>query len=398
VLIITPENTWPKRGGTTELLYNLATGMTELGLVVYFASYINRYQTAPLPNFRQFFYQDYARSAKNGGASWRAARHVGRAVDINLNVLRMNCDPQFLRFLCGILNGINPDVVLIGTCWPAAAAVAASRTYGVPTVQYLNAIESDPSHGLSLPNRLMARLLEDRGISASTKTTLVSEEDKKILVARGVERSKLEIVPNCVDYEKYQRVEEKDTESVRRCLGVDGAPLVAFVGGLDYPPNKTAVRRIRELIAPRVTSRLPSTKFLVIGPHPPMEYHHHAIVFTGALYDHELASHISAADVCIAPVDWGTGTRIKILEYFSAGKAVVSTPIGALGIEASNGKDIIIEGDYERFCDGLIGILQDPERRRIIGANAKQIARTYSRKVVARKMAEVLSSASLAIP
>jgi len=394
--IVLLENTWPKRGGTSELLYNFAFGLAELGFEVHFASFINRYQKEPLPIFRQHFYHDYARGEcpSKSTLGITALRRLGQAANVNANVLRVNFDISFRRFLRSVLRTHGVEVVLIGTCWPAPATVAAASSMGIPTVQYLNAVESDSLHGLSLPNRLLAHWTEGVGISASFKTTVVSEEDKKILLRRGFAEEGLVLIPNCVDYRKYELVTGDQVLEVRRRLGARDRPIIVFVGGLDYPPNRLAVRRIYETIAPAVLREIPDAIFLVIGPNPPEEYVHPSIIYTGGLYDQELAAHILAADIGIAPIELGTGTRLKVLEYFAAGKPVVSTTIGALGLEAKHGKNIMIADQYSKFSEHVTSILNSPPLGKELGEEAKVVAKEkYSREVLAEKLALVLEEA-----
>lgn len=324
-----------------------------------------------------------------------ALKRVAQAAKVNSNVLRANLDIAFRRFLRSVLRTFHTDMVLIGTCWPAPSTVAAARSSGIPTVQYLNAVESDALHGLSLPNRLLAHWTEDIGISSSFRTTVVSHEDKEILLRRGFPEERLVVVPNCVDYQKYESVAADEILDIRRRLGAERRSVVVFVGGLDYPPNRLAVRRICEVIAPAVVREIRDALFLIIGPNPPREYSHPSIVYTGALYDRELAGHILAADVGIVPIELGTGTRLKVLEYFAAGKPVVSTRIGAMGLEVQHGRNIMIADNYSKFSEYIISMLRNSATRQELGREAKLIAKEkYSREVLARKLARVLEEAA----
>ena len=87
-----------------------------------------------------------------------------------------------------------------------------------------------------------------------------------------------------------------------------------------FPPN------LYQMIEARLEENF---YFVIVGMNPPLYFAHPKIIFTGAVDD--LAAYIQMADVCVCPLFSGGGTRLKLLEYMAAGKAIVSTK-GAEGI------------------------------------------------------------------
>jgi len=84
--------------------------------------------------------------------------------------------------------------------------------------------------------------------------------------------------------------------------------------------------------------------------------------------------HIEAAAVVAAPLRMGGGMRVKVLEALAAGKAVVATPRAVAGLELEPGTHAVVaEGDDE-LADGLADLLEDPDRRRRVGAAAREWA------------------------
>ncbi|HYB93009.1 MAG TPA: glycosyltransferase, partial [archaeon] len=268
VCIITLDNTYPKLGGTSELLHNFSTGLIELGFEVHMASFVNRYQEELIPNLKQYFYHNYAArlGEKRGQPHINTLREALKTLKINGNVLRANTDIRFYEFLKSILIKHRIDALVVGTCWPAAVSEFAAKSRGISSVLYLNAIESDPRHGLNASNRVLARTLEKVGIDLAFRVTVASNDDKEILLKRGISGEKLALLPNCVDCRKYEKVTIADKKHVREILGVEKNPVVVFVGGLDYPPNRLAVKRIYQVIVPTVLNEMPHTKFCIIGP------------------------------------------------------------------------------------------------------------------------------------
>jgi glycosyltransferase involved in cell wall biosynthesis len=83
---------------------------------------------------------------------------------------------------------------------------------------------------------------------------------------------------------------------------------------------------------------------------------------------------LAGASVVIVPLRSGGGTRLKILEAFGAGRAVVSTALGAEGIEAEHGHQLLIADSAERIAADVAALLDDPARRSALAANGRALA------------------------
>jgi len=82
---------------------------------------------------------------------------------------------------------------------------------------------------------------------------------------------------------------------------------------------------------------------------------------------------ISASDarLVVAPLRAGSGTRIKILEAWAAGKALVATPLAAEGLEAESGRNVVLEDDPARFAEAISTLLKDSAQRQRLGTNGR---------------------------
>jgi glycosyltransferase involved in cell wall biosynthesis len=106
----------------------------------------------------------------------------------------------------------------------------------------------------------------------------------------------------------------------------------------------------------------------------------------------DLAATMAAASLSIAPIRFGTGTRVKIIESFALGCPVVSTTLGAEGIEASPGADILIGDSPADFARGCITLLRDPAAQARVGAGGYEIAATrYNEGGRRRELADTLA-------
>jgi glycosyltransferase involved in cell wall biosynthesis len=88
----------------------------------------------------------------------------------------------------------------------------------------------------------------------------------------------------------------------------------------------------------------------------------------------DLRPHLAAAAVVVVPLRLGGGTRLKIVEAMAMGKAIVSTTLGADGIEAIPGRDLLIEHQPEAFADAVNRLLADPDLAARIGQSARRLA------------------------
>ena len=208
----------------------------------------------------------------------------------------------------------------------------------------------------------------------------VSRDDQQRMAQAGLPAHHQSVIPHGVDLLPFRLGQPM---GVRDRYGLDpAAPLLIFHGTLHYWPNTEAVRFIAEQLLPRLVPRWPALRVLICGMSPPRYYAHPAIVFTGPVDD--LAAHIAAADLALCPVMAGGGTRMKLLEYMAAGKAIVSTAKGAEGIPYTGGVNIEIADGADAFAASVSSLLADPARRSALGEGAARFAQAYDWSRVAR--------------
>jgi glycosyltransferase involved in cell wall biosynthesis len=201
----------------------------------------------------------------------------------------------------------------------------------------------------------------------------VSETDAEALRAIAP-RSRLTVVPNGVDLDYY-----------RADPGADEG--VAYLGGTTWFPNKDALAHFAENILP----------VLKEGGAPPIRWVGHAtpeersrygamgIELTGYLDD--VRPVVRDAACFIVPLRIGGGTRLKILDAWAMGKAVVSTSVGCEGLEAVDGENILIRDDPRAFASAVRAVLDDAALRRRLGAAARAtVERRYGWEAIGRAM------------
>ena len=174
------------------------------------------------------------------------------------------------------------------------------------------------------------------------------------------------VIPNAADVEYYQ---PRPTDPPS-----DGRTVVYF-GLLSYVPNVDGVTHFVRDIWPRIAQSHPEARCKIIGGQPPASLLALAgprVELTGFVSD--LRPHLAAAAAVVVPLRLGGGTRLKIVEAMAMGKAIVSTRLGAEGIEAIPGRDMLVEDEPAAFAAAVSRLLAEPRLAARIGQSARQLA------------------------
>jgi glycosyltransferase involved in cell wall biosynthesis len=173
-------------------------------------------------------------------------------------------------------------------------------------------------------------------------------------------------VANGVDVEFMQPVPTAEQ--------IDGR--VVFLGPTYMFPNKDAVEFFLAESWEQVRSGYADASLTLIGRSKPddRERYEASPAVTSAGYVEDVRPYIGAAQCCIVPLRVGGGTRLKILDYWAMGKAVVSTTLGCEGLDAVDGENIIIRDDPAEFAEAVVQVLSDPSLRGRLERNARTTA------------------------
>jgi glycosyltransferase involved in cell wall biosynthesis len=205
----------------------------------------------------------------------------------------------------------------------------------------------------------------------------VSEEDCRIL--KGIApAARFIIVPNGVDTQTFQPRETPE----------EG---IVFVGGHSWQPNQDAMNYFCSEVLPRLRARGCSVPVTWVGRANnavKREYaERYRVHLTG--YVDDIRAIVHRAACYVAPLRVGGGTRLKILDAWAMGKAVVSTSIGCEGLEARDGQNILIRDTAEGFAQAVQTVLTDSGLRQRLGSEARRtVESTYDWEVIGRPMLE----------
>ena len=216
----------------------------------------------------------------------------------------------------------------------------------------------------------------------------VSENDRALMM-QWVDGDRITVVPTGVDLSQYR---PDLAQSAGRAAA---APVITFVGAMDWEPNVDGLDFFCGDVWPAIKAEIPDARFRIVGRNPDRRVQKWAaddpsIEVTGRVPS--VVEHLRESSAVIVPLRIGGGTRLKIYEAMATGKAVVSTTVGAEGLDVHHGRDIILADDAHSFAKGVITLLRDPQLRQRYENAAAETAARYDWPAIGQRFGEVLQS------
>ena len=207
--------------------------------------------------------------------------------------------------------------------------------------------------------------MELDSLNAADAILAITETDRNYFEESKVE-TPLKVVPVGLDLRDYKQVSKVN------------APLKLFhLGAMDWMPNIDAVEWLLENVWKHVREDL-NVELHIAGTGMPETYFQMAddkLHVYGRVDNAQ--EFMSSKDVMLVPVFSGSGVRVKILEGFATGNAIISTSIGAEGIPVKPGVELLIADTADAFISGIEILVNDPETVEVIGANGRRLAEKY---------------------
>ncbi len=154
-------------------------------------------------------------------------------------------------------------------------------------------------------------------------------------------------------------------------------PSIFHLGGLDWFPNQEGILWFLKHCWPLIFAKYPDTKFYIAGRNAPKWLVRQIAEHPGVVYCGEVPNakqFMESKGIMVVPLLTGSGMRVKIVEGMSLGKAIVSTTIGAEGIEAEDGEQLRIADSPDDFVNALEPLLFDRQMIISIGKKAREFA------------------------
>ena len=227
--------------------------------------------------------------------------------------------------------------------------------------------------------RKMARYERDT-VAQFEQVIAVSDADRRCM-AEMTDDSRISVVPTGVDTRAFCPAVRNESPG----------PEVLFLGSMDWEPNVDAVQFFCESVWPTIQAAIPHARFRVVGrnPHPSVRrLASESVEIVGRVPS--VTEHLHRAAVVVVPLRIGGGTRLKIYEAMGAAKAVVSTRIGAEGLDVHDGEDIRLADAPQELAEAVIKLLQDGSERRRLEDGALALAAQYDWSNVAAQFGSML--------
>lgn len=216
----------------------------------------------------------------------------------------------------------------------------------------------------------------------------VAEEVERVLLAsaedaRRVSSPRATVVPNT--FRRPSRPVGKDR--------ANKPPTLLFQGTFDYAPNVDGARWLVDQVGHRARARMPGTEIRLVGKtskavdglHDPPD-----VVVVGQVP--EMEPELARADVAVVPVRYASGTRLKILESFSNRIPVVTTAVGAEGLDVEDGVHLLVADSADDFVAACARLVDDAElHRRVVDAAEQRFLERYESHVARDKIVELVA-------
>jgi len=284
----------------------------------------------------------------------------------------------------------------VAVCDFLSASLNFSEDLVVPTVlfqhniesalwQRMASTESNPvkRFAYQIEATKMARY-ERRALAKFHHVIAVSEHDRQQMLAMDPSCA-ISVVPTGVDTQKYPMAPPASANP----------PRIVFTGSMDWEPNIDAIDYFCREIFPSVRAEFPSAVFQIVGrnPHPRVKQLASASVeVTGTVPS--VAEYLRDATVVVVPLRIGGGTRLKIFEAMAMGKALVSTTIGAEGLDVESGRDLLLADDAAAMAQAINLLLRDSALRRRYEEAAAKLAAQYDWSKIEQRFTHVLLEAT----
>lgn len=219
------------------------------------------------------------------------------------------------------------------------------------------------------------RRYEGRVLTSFDVTLAVTEADRHDLElaaasSRRTRASKsphIEVIPISID-----------TDRLKPLGPVPQTFEIMAYGSMHYAPNAQGIEWFLGQVFPLVLEGIPTVRMKVVGKNPPPRLRKLAQLANGSVeitgYVEDLNPYFAQANVVVVPVLSGSGMRVRILEAMARGTPVVTTTLGAQGIDVESHEAAIIADSPSEFAGAVVRLLQDPQMQARLASHGRRLS------------------------
>lgn len=190
------------------------------------------------------------------------------------------------------------------------------------------------------------------------------------------------VIPNGVDVEYYKPTVPEVMNSK------ESTTTLVFSGMMGYVPNYDGMLYFIDEIYPLILEKRPSVRLRIVGKNPPellKKRRNHQIEITG--YVEDVRPYILESDLYVVPLRMGGGTRLKILQAMAMKVPIISTTIGAEGLDAVDGTHALLRDDPKEFAEATLELMNNSSLKKKLAENAYQFVREeYDWRTIGRRI------------
>lgn len=236
--------------------------------------------------------------------------------------------------------------------------------------------ESNPAVRWYVRHQARLQEAEERRWCGQVDLNVVVSPEDGAALAELVPEASIEVVPNGVDT-TYFAPEEGSEEGI------------VFVGSPEWFPNRDGMLQFCRDVLPEIRRRFGETSVTWVGSAPDSFRDAVAEEFDVEMtgYVEDVRPYVHRAACYVVPLRVGGGSRLKILDAWAMGKAVVSTSVGCEGLDARDGENILVRDDPRAFAESVEDVLHRDDLRRRLGEEAREtVEKRYAWRLIGEKM------------
>jgi polysaccharide biosynthesis protein PslH len=339
---------------------------------------------------------DVSSATSKAGLAWRAAAGLVSLLPLTVTIFESADVRRRLRALMAAhrFDVVHMDTISLAQYLPEVGGVPVVLTHhGAESFMIHRRIQHERNvinKAVFFAEWLALERYERRMMPRASDNVVMSEFDRAIL-ARIAPDAHYSVVANGVDVELFSVV--PPNPSARR---------IVFAGRLDQYSNRDAMTHFLGHVWPLIREAHPDVHLDVVGSNPPQAFHQLAAA------DARLAVHGFVPDVrpffrdaavAICPIRDGGGTRIKVFDALAQGVPLVSTTVGAEGIDVVDGTHVLLADEPAEFAAAVGRLLLDPALRATLAANGRSLVeRRYSWDALAGTLMDTYERAAARSP